>query len=54
MWNLEPSGNVMNIDVESRNGMLHIMKDGIKVCWMEQRHIILRKVMMSDLVTIVK
>ena len=45
MWNLEPSGKVMNLDVESRNGILLVMNYGLRVDWMEQHHIILRKVM---------
>ena len=38
-WNLEPSGKVMNLEVESRNSVLHVMNDGLKIDWMEQHHI---------------
>ena len=34
MWNLEPSGKDMNIEVESRN-VLHVMNDGLQVGWLE-------------------
>ena len=47
MWNLQPSGKVMNIEVECFNGILHLMNDGLKVGQLEQHHIILTKVMMS-------
>ena len=42
----------MNLKVESRNGILHVMNDGIEFDWLEQNHIILRKVMMSYLIAI--
>ena len=45
-WNLKPSGKVMNFKVDSRNGILHLKDDGLRVYWIEQHHIILRKVMM--------
>ena len=31
MRNLEHTGKVMNPDVVSRNGILHVMSDGFKV-----------------------
>ena len=31
MWNLGSSGKVRNIEVESRNGTLHMMNDGLEV-----------------------
>ena len=40
MWNLEPSGKIMNREVVSRNGILHIMNDGFKVDCLEPHHII--------------
>ena len=40
MWNLEPSGKVINREVVSRNGILNVMSDGLKVDWMERHHII--------------
>ena len=40
MWNLESSGKVMNREVVSRNGILHVMNDGLKVDWIEWNHII--------------
>ena len=46
MWNLENRGNVMYIEVESHNGILHVMNAGLTVYWLERHHIILRKVMM--------
>ena len=49
MWNLEPSGKVMNIEAESSNGILHVMNDRIKFDWLERHHIFLRKVMMNYL-----
>ena len=49
MWNLKPSGKVMNLEVESHNGFLLVMNDGFKVGWLERHHIILRKVIMSYL-----
>ena len=39
----------MDIEVVSHNGILHVMNDGLKVGWLEQKNIILRKVMMSYL-----
>ena len=39
----------MNFEVESRNGILRVFNDGLKVNWMEQHHIILQKVVMSYL-----
>ena len=44
-WKLKPSGKVMNLEVEIHNGILHVTNDGLKFDWMEQHHIILRKVM---------
>ena len=35
MWNLEQSGKAMNCEVVSRNGILHVMSDGLKVDWIE-------------------
>ena len=49
MWNLQPSGKVMNIEVESRNGILLLINDGLKFDLLEQFHIILRKVIMRYL-----
>ena len=40
MWNLEPSGKVINREVVSRNGILYVMSDGLKVDWLERHHII--------------
>ena len=40
MWNLEPSGKVINHEVVSRNGILHVMSDGLKVDWLQRHHII--------------
>ena len=54
MWNLEPSGKVMNLEVEGLNGVLLVMNDGLKVGWLEQYHIILRKVIRVIFVVIVK
>ena len=31
MWNLELSGKVMYVEVESRNGILQVRNDGVKV-----------------------
>ena len=39
MWNLEPSGKVMNLEVESCNGNILVMKDGLKIDWIERNHI---------------
>ena len=39
IWNLEPCDKVMNFVVESHNGILLIMNDGLMVVWMEQHHI---------------
>ena len=47
MWNLKPSGKVMNLEVESHNGFLLVMNDGFKVGWLDQHHTILTKVIMS-------
>ena len=49
MWNLKSSGKVMNLDVESRNGILLVVNDVLRVDWLERHHIILGKVMMSYL-----
>ena len=35
MWNLEPSGKVMELEVESHNGILLVINNGIKFNWME-------------------
>ena len=40
MWNLEPSGKVRNREVVSRNGILLVKSDGLKVDWLERHHII--------------
>ena len=48
-WNLKPSGNVMNFEVETRNGILLLMQYGLKIILLERHHIILRKVIMSYL-----
>ena len=42
-----------NIEVESRNGILHAMNNGLKVGWTERHHIFLSK-FKSYLVTIVR
>ena len=34
----------MNLEVKSRNSILLVINDGLKVCWMEQCHIILRRI----------
>ncbi len=39
MRNLEPSGEVMYIYVESHNGILESKDNGPKVDWMERHHI---------------
>ena len=39
MWNLEPSGKAMKHEVESRNGILHVMNAELKVDWLELHHI---------------
>ena len=31
MWNLKPSGKVINLEVESLNGILLVMNDGQKL-----------------------
>ena len=49
MWNLEPSGKIMNCEVVSRNGILHVMNDGLKFDRLERHHIILTKFIMSYL-----
>ena len=36
---LEPSRNVMKLEVESRYGILLEMNDGFKVIWMERHYI---------------
>ena len=36
-------------EVESRNGILHVKDDGLRVDWLERHHIILREVMMNYL-----
>ena len=48
-WNLKHRCKVMNFEVESRNGIFNVKYDRLRVDWMEQNHIILRKVMMSYL-----
>ena len=30
-WNHKPSDKVMNFEVESRNGTLHVMNDGLRL-----------------------
>ena len=40
MWNLEQSSKVINRKIVSRNGILHVMSDGIKVECLERHHII--------------
>ena len=37
----------MNFELESCNGIPHVKDDGLRVDWIEQHHIILRKIMMS-------
>ena len=54
MWNVKPRGKVMNIKVESRNGIFHVFNDGLKVGWLELHHIILRKFIKAILVAIVR
>ena len=49
MWNLKPSGKVMNIAVQSRNCILLVINGGLRVDWLEQHHIIHRKLRMSYL-----
>ena len=44
MWNLKPSGKVVNLEVESHNGILLGMNGGLRVNFLEWHHIILRKV----------
>ena len=39
-WNLEQSGKVINREVVSRNGILLVKSDGLKVDWLERHHII--------------
>ena len=39
MWILEPTGKVMNLEIESRNDILLVMNDGIKVDCMKRQHI---------------
>ena len=43
------SAKIIKLEVESRNGILHVMNDGLKVDWLERHHIILRKVIKSYL-----
>ena len=38
MWNLEPIGKVMILEVENHNSILLLMNYGIEVIWMEQNH----------------
>ena len=40
MWNLEPSGKVINLKVVRRNSRLHVMSDGLMVDWIKRHHII--------------
>ena len=40
MWNLKPSGKVINRKLVSHNGNLHVMSDQLKVYWLERHHII--------------
>ena len=54
IWNLEPSGKVMNLEVECLNGVLLVMNDRFQVDLMERHHIILRKVIISYRVAIVR
>ena len=54
MWNLESSGKVMNREVVSRNGILHVMNDGLKVDWMERHHILPQESRDELLVAIVR
>ena len=39
----------MNVEIECRNGIIHVMNDGHRIDWLEHHHIIFRKVMMSYL-----
>ena len=48
-WNLRLSGKVLNVEVDSRKGILHVKDDILWVDCLERHHIILRKVMMSYL-----
>ena len=54
MWNLEPSGKVMNLEVKSRNCIFFVMNDGLRVGWLERHHIILRKVIRDIFIAIVR
>ena len=54
MYNLEPSGKVINREVVSRNGILNVMSDGLKVDWLERHHIIPQESRDELLVTIVR
>ena len=44
MWKLEPSGKVINLEVESGNGIVLVMNGGHRVGLLERHHLILRKV----------
>ena len=46
-WNLEQSGKVINREVVSHSGILHVMSNGLKVDWVERIISYLRKVTMS-------
>ena len=37
-WNLEQSGKVINREVVSHSGILHVMSNGLKVDLLEQHH----------------
>ena len=39
MWNLEPSGKVMKLEVKIYNGIVLVINDGPKVDWLEWHHI---------------
>ena len=52
--NVEPSDKFMNIEVDSRNGILVVMKYGLKFDWLERQHIFIRKVTKRYLVFIVR
>ena len=34
-WNIKPSGEVMNVEVESHNGILYVMNDALMIDWLE-------------------
>ena len=40
MCNLKPSSKVINRDEDNRNGILHVISDGLKVDLLERHHII--------------